>query len=156
MNNYPDLILYKFQFIVLCENAGEHLMKNDIQTKADIPLLINTFYEKVRSNETIGYIFNDIARVNWEHHMPIMYDFWEGILFHTGPYAGNPMLIHQKLHERHPLTAAHFAEWLRLFKQTVDELFEGTNAEVIKQRAQSIATVMQLKITKPPITIQGN
>ncbi len=126
-------------------------MKKDIQTKEDIAQLINAFYEKVRANETIGYIFNDVARVDWEHHLPIMYEFWEGILFHTGSYANNPMVVHRNLHEKHPLTAAHFAEWLRLFKLTVDQLFEGNNAALIKQRAQSIAMVMQLKISGPAI-----
>lgn len=121
-------------------------MKKDIESKDDIPLLIDTFYSKVRNNEAIGYIFNDIAKVDWEHHLPIMYSFWEGILFHTGSYARNPMVIHKALHQQHPLSAAHFKEWLRLFKETVDELFEGLNAELIKQRAESIATVMQLKI----------
>jgi hemoglobin len=123
-------------------------MKKDIESKADIPLLINTFYGKVRSNGVIGYIFNDVAKVDWELHLPIMYDFWESVLFHSGPYARNPMVVHKALHERHPLSGEHFKEWLRLFKETVDELFEGLNAELIKQRAQSIATVMQLKIVE--------
>ena len=118
----------------------------DLESKADIPILINTFYSKVRSNEAIGYIFNDIAKVDWETHLPIMYDFWESIIFHSGPYARNPMIVHKALHAKHPLNASHFKEWLRLFKETVDELFEGNNAEAAKQRAESIATVMQLKI----------
>jgi hemoglobin len=121
-------------------------MKQDIESKAAIPLLINTFYSKVRKSEAIGYIFNDVARVDWESHLPIMYDFWESIIFHTGPYARNPMAVHKALHQRHPLNKAHFKEWLKLFKETVDELFEGENAERAKQRAESIATVMQLKI----------
>jgi hemoglobin len=121
-------------------------VKTDIQTKDDIAKLINAFYDKVRSSEKIGYIFNDIAKVDWEAHLPIMYDFWEGVLFHTGNYARNPMLVHKALHTQHPLTAEHFSEWLRLFKTTVDELFDGLNASLIKQRAESIATVMQLKI----------
>ena len=121
-------------------------MKKDIGSKEDIPLLINTFYGKVRSNEAIGYIFNNIAQVNWEAHLPVMYDFWESVIFHSGPYARNPIAVHKALHAKHPLSPAHFSEWLRLFKETVDELFEGNNAEAAKQRAESIATVMQLKI----------
>lgn len=127
-------------------------MKKDIESKADIPLLINTFYGKVRNNGVIGHIFNDVAKLDWEHHLPVMYDFWESVLFHTGPYARNPMTVHKALHERYPLSADHFKEWLRLFRETVDELYEGLNADIIKQRAASIATVMQLKIldTKAP------
>ena len=121
-------------------------MKTDIKDRTDIALLVNSFYEKVKKDETIGYIFNDVAKVDWDHHLPIMYDFWESVLFHTGPYNRNPMVVHKSLHAKHPLTREHFAEWLRLFKETVDELFEGDNATTIKQRAESIATVMQLKI----------
>lgn len=121
-------------------------MKKDIENKDDLRVLIDAFYVKVRANGVIRYIFNDIARVDWAHHTPIIYDFWESVLFHTGPYARNPMAIHKALNEKHALTAEHFKEWLSLFTKTVDELFEGLNAEIIKQRAQSIATVMQLKI----------
>lgn len=121
-------------------------MKKDIENKDDLRILIDAFYDKVRSNRVIGYIFNDVAKVDWAHHTPIIYDFWESVLFHTGPYARNPMAIHKTLNEKHPLTADHFKEWLRLFTETVDELFEGLNSELIKQRAQSIATVIQLKI----------
>ncbi|OPZ14298.1 MAG: hypothetical protein BWZ05_02362 [Bacteroidetes bacterium ADurb.BinA245] len=42
----------------------------------------------------------------------------------------------------------HFNRWIELFTKTVDDLFEGTNATTIKQRAMSIATVMQIKIAK--------
>jgi hemoglobin len=68
------------------------------------------------------------------------------VLFQTGTYTGNPMIVHKKLNERHPLTSDHFSEWLKLFKGTVDELFEGSNAALIKQRADSIAVVMKMKI----------
>jgi hemoglobin len=121
-------------------------MKKDIENRKDIELLITTFYDKVKADDTIGYIFNDIAKVNWEKHLPIMFDFWENVLFYTGGYNGNPMIIHQHLHRVVPLTKEHFKQWEKLFTETVDELFEGTNAIVARQRALSISTVMQLKI----------
>ena len=40
-------------------------MKKDIANRDDIILLINTFYEKVKKDQVIGYIFNDVAKVNW-------------------------------------------------------------------------------------------
>ena len=46
-------------------------MKKDIENRGDIILLINTFYEKVKRDEVIGYIFNDVAKVNWEKHLPV-------------------------------------------------------------------------------------
>ncbi|MGG9971118.1 group III truncated hemoglobin [Ferruginibacter sp. SUN002] len=121
-------------------------MKKDIETITDIQLLVNAFYEKVKADKTIGYIFNDVVKVNWEKHLPVMYNFWENTLFFTGTYEGNPMELHKQLHRLTPLTAAHFKEWTLLFTSTVDELFSGTKAELAKQRALSIATIMQVKI----------
>ena len=39
---------------------------------------------------------------------------------------------------------------IKLFTTTVDELFAGSNAEQVKQRALSIATVMRIKIAELP------
>lgn len=121
-------------------------MKKDLENRKDIELLITTFYDKVKADATIGYIFNDIAKVNWEKHLPIMFDFWENVLFFTGGYNGNPMIIHQHLNRVVPLTQQHFKQWEKLFTETVDELFDGINAILAKQRALSISTVMQVKI----------
>jgi hemoglobin len=121
-------------------------MKKDISNRADIQQLVDTFYLKVRADETIGYLFNDVAQVNWEQHLPRMYDFWENILFQTGSFKGNPMAAHVQLHQKSPLSAAHFDRWQQLFLATVDELFEGDMAELIKQRALSIATMMRIKV----------
>jgi hemoglobin len=128
-------------------------MKTDIRNRSDIQLLVDTFYDKVRSDELIAFLFNDVAKVNWEHHMPRMYDFWENIVFQTGGFTGNPMAAHLQLNQKSPLGADHFARWLKLFNATTDELFQGDNAELIKQRAHSIATMMQIKIIekRPPL-----
>jgi hemoglobin len=124
-------------------------MLPDIQNRDDIMLLVNTFYEKVKGDDLLGPIFNERVKINWERHLPVMYDFWENIVFFTGGYSGNPMQVHKQMHEKFSLSAADFARWILLFTQTVDGLFEGENAELAKQRATSIATVMQMKILHP-------
>jgi hemoglobin len=122
-------------------------MKNrDIVSRSEVMELVDKFYLKVRADETIGFIFNDIAKVDWEKHLPVMYDFWESVLFYTASYTGNPMIAHRKLNNVFNLTPEHFSTWLKLFHATVDENFSGEKAELAKQRATSIATVMQLKI----------
>lgn len=123
-------------------------MKKDIESGGDIELLVNTFYAKVKVNPVIGYIFKDIAKVNWESHLPVMYRFWENAIFYSGGYTGNPLMKHKHLDKIFPLTAEHFGEWNKLFLTTVDELFAGNNASLAKQRAISISTVMQLEISK--------
>ena len=128
-------------------------MKKDIENIEDIKLLINSFYDKVKADKTIGYIFNDIAKVDWENHLPVMYNFWENVIFFTGSYNGNPMTTHVRMHNVVHFTTDHFERWIKLFTSTVDELFEGEKAELAKQRAISIATVMQLKILHDYTTI---
>jgi len=128
-------------------------MKKDIENRNDVQLLIDSFYEKVKADKVIGYIFNDIAKVDWGKHLPVMYDFWEDVLFFTGTYKRNPIIPHINLHEVAGLTKEHFTRWLQLFTATVDELFEGEKKELAKQRAMSIATVMQLKLLHEPAPI---
>ena len=121
-------------------------MKKDIATRKDIELLVDTFYDKVKRDAVIGFIFTDVAKVNWEKHLPIMYNFFENMLFYTGGYTGNPMELHKKINNYLQLTTEHFNQWESVFSNTVDELFEGEKAELVKQRAISISKIMQLKI----------
>lgn len=125
-------------------------MKKDIENKEDIILLVNTFYEKVKQDETISHFFSKVIPVNWEKHLPVMYNFWENIIFHTGGYAGNPMEIHMQIHMKCPMMRQHFEKWIELFNETVDELFEGEKVFQTKQRAFSIATVMKIKMAELP------
>ncbi len=121
-------------------------MKNDISNRGDIQVLIDAFYEDVQKDELLGFIFKDVARVNWKTHLPVMYDFWENVLFHTGRYDGNPLQTHLHLHKMTKLTSLQFDRWLKIFINNVDAIFEGQNAEAIKMKAKSIAAVMQIKL----------
>ena len=119
---------------------------NDIVSSNEIKMVIDTFYEKVRADASIGFIFNEIAKVDWEHHMPIMYTFWESTVFGTGTYTRNAMTPHFVLQDKVKFTTAHFERWVFLFVTTVDELYAGENAEIMKMRATSIAGLMQNKL----------
>ena len=122
------------------------MTKRDISNNRDIEILVNSFYQKVRVNPVIGHIFTDVAQVNWELHLPKMYAFWSGILFGEHHYSGNPMLKHIELSKLTAMTEVEFSEWLELFTQTTDELFEGTKSEEVKVRAANIARLMLHKI----------
>ncbi len=121
-------------------------MKHDIESKEDISLLVNTFYTTIRADEILGPIFNDVARVDWERHIPLLTEFWNTIVFSTPGYKGNPMQVHIDLHEIFPLKEEHFRHWRQLFFNTVDELFTGPTADHIKQRATHIASLMMYKV----------
>ena len=128
-------------------------MKVDIQSREGIILLVDAFYKEVQKNDKIGSIFTDVAKVNWEHHLPKMYDFWESVLFGKAVYKGNPMLTHFKLKEKATLQEKEFTEWKNTFFTTVDQLFEGENAKIIKQKAQSVADLMYFRLNFPKTKI---
>ena len=121
-------------------------MKSDIVSRKEIIIVVDEFYKKIKVDFTLGFIFNEVAHVNWEKHLPIMYDFWENTLFYTGSYSGNPVNLHTHLHHLTPLNNTHFEQWNKLFIETVDEHFKGPNAELAKQRAISISLVLAQKI----------
>lgn len=121
-------------------------MKKDIKTPADVQLLVDTFYEKVKSDSVIGPVFTEQFRVNWKRHLQTMYAFWENALFFTGDYTGNPIASHRQMNKKYPFRPEYFQAWLSLFTATVDELFEGEKALLAKQRALSISTVMRIKV----------
>ena len=83
--------------------------------------------------------------------MPVLVDFWEMILFGADTYRKNAMKPHVALNEKSPFLKEHFTTWLAYFKQTVDELFEGDIAYKAKERATSIATVMQIRVVQARI-----
>lgn len=117
--------------------------RHDISTRADIERLVDTFYARVRADAVLGPIFDDVARTDWAHHLPRMYDFWETVLFGVAAFRGNPITIHLDLAARAPLGEHEFRRWLALFEANVDETFAGAQAEEAKRRASRIATLMQ-------------
>lgn len=122
-------------------------MTPDIRFRSDIEQLIDNFYDKVKADPVIGYIFNDIAKVNWAKHLPVMCDFWEFLLLQGKNYQGNPIQKHFDLHAQHPITAAHFDRWLLLFQSAVDDLFAGPVADDAKFRAMVIAETWKPKFS---------
>ncbi|MEE1896737.1 group III truncated hemoglobin [Flavobacterium rakeshii] len=118
----------------------------DIETREDIALLMREFYNRLLTDPAISYIFTDVAKIDLEAHLPHLTDFWELSVLHTGTYKKNVMQLHLDLNSKERLTNTHFDVWLGHFNQSVDDLFSGSNAEKIKTRALSIATIMKIKI----------
>lgn len=111
----------------------------DIQTRTDIIHLVDSFYEKVKTDELLGPVF---AHLDWPKHLPTMYNFWTSMILGDNSYQGNPFQKHIPL----KIDSTHFDRWLKLFHETVDQNFEGFNSVEIKNRAQSIAKLFQHRL----------
>ena len=121
-------------------------MKKEIETRADIELLVDEFYKRVKKDEVIGYIFNNAVNFSWEKHIPVMYSFWESMLLDKFTYKGSLMMKHLELDEREQLKPEHFARWKKLFFETLDAFFEGEKADEAKKKVESMEQLMQFKI----------
>lgn len=126
-------------------------MKNDIQTRADVQLLVRSFYEKVRENPVLGPIFNNTIK-DWDAHLEHLTTFWETSLFMTRKlehkYHGDPLEAHVKVDKENnqSITEKHFGIWLNLWFETIEALFHGDNTENAKRRARKMGTFLYLKI----------
>ena len=111
----------------------------DISSRDDIVSLLNEFYTKAQKDEIIGDKF---THLNMAQHTQIIADFWDGILFGTNNYSGDPFGEHLDL----KLVAIDFERWISLFNQTIDNNYSGPIADEAKHRAKTIAQVFQHKL----------
>lgn len=113
-----------------------------ISTIDDIKLLVDEFYGKVKEDELIGSIFNEVIKDNWPAHLEKMYSFWQTVLLQEMTYKGAPFPKHMKL----PVEQEHFDRWLQLFYETIDSHFIGEKADELKMRSRKMAEMFMMKI----------
>jgi len=118
----------------------------DIQNRKDIEFLVNAFYDQVKKDKEIGAFFTQIADLDFNTHLPKMYDFWESIIFKKASYSGNPMLSHIQLNKKSSILPYHFERWLFLWEDTLSQNFSGENTLEAINRAKQIAQLIQFKI----------
>ncbi len=116
-------------------------MKDDITSQDDVKRLVDTFYDRVNQDELLAPIFNDVAKVDWNEHLPVMYSFWGAMLLGEGTFYGRPFPKHAVL----PVDQTHYERWLTLFGNTIDLLFAGPKADEARLRALCIADTFAMR-----------
>ena len=123
----------------------------DIENRHDIEQILKAFYEEAFKDELIGRFFIEVVPLDLETHLPVITDFWESIIFNTHGYRKNVMEVHQHIHSLSHIKKEHLNKWVELFTKTVDESFVGNKATLMKHRAASIATLMDIKLNHQSI-----
>lgn len=122
-------------------------MKSDISSRADIKIIITLFYDKMLKDKIMLPFFKEIvAQKHLEKHLEIITDFWEDLLLQSYKYKNNPMQKHLDFAKKMPFNKKHFELWLKYLHSTIDENYKGQVSHNMKTKAQSIATIMQLKL----------
>lgn len=117
-------------------------MTKEIETLEDIVQMVDSFYSKVRSDDLLGPIFNEVIQDRWPEHLDKLHRFWETLLLRNQTYLGHPFIPHVNL----PVDMEHFERWLTLFTRNINEQFHGELALEAIERASKMAAMFYSKI----------
>ena len=128
------------------DNEAGNKQKGDIKKPKDIHRVVNAFFKKVKKDKGLAPYFADKTKEDWEAFLLLMSSFWENAVFYTGGYQGNPMQKHMEMNATRSFSPELYTRWLDLFVQSIDEKYAGEKADLMKERARNISTIMQVKI----------
>lgn len=111
--------------------------------EAMIRAVVDTFYARVRLDDLLGPIFEQVLEGRWDAHLKKLYDFWSSVLLMTGRFKGAPMAVHVQLEEVAPM---HFRRWLNLFRRTVEETCPPAAARLFIAKSEAIGQSLELGI----------
>jgi hemoglobin len=111
---------------------------------------VRAFYGRALGDPILGFIFNDVAHLDLESHVPRLTAFWETILLGAHSYGGGAFAPHAALNAQVRLFPGHFERWLWLWRTTVDELFAGARAELAKAHAERVAAAFVSRLGNMP------
>lgn len=115
-------------------------------TVEHIETLVKNFYLKIQFDDVLGPIFNHVAQVDWDHHIPLLCQFWNSIMLKTKEYRGNAFRKHVMLAEKIPLTHEHFDRWLTYFREEAFRHLPSSSAQDIIAKASVIAESLKAGI----------
>lgn len=114
----------------------------EIESRTDISHLVTVFYARIRKHDLLGPIFNShIAEEQWPAHLEKLTDFWETILFGVQKFKGSPSGKHIEVDRNlnYGITQEHFNQWVSLWNDTINSLFEGELAKRAQEAAGQMA-----------------
>ncbi|MCI5055260.1 MAG: group III truncated hemoglobin [Flavobacteriales bacterium] len=121
----------------------------ELKSKSDIEKLVKDFYSEAREDNFIGPIFNKlIPDSEWPEHIQKICSFWEANLLENKIYSGSPIRAHQQVDKKwnYGIKEEHFARWLQLWIESIDNNWYGALADKAKQKARKMSTGLFIAI----------
>ncbi len=109
--------------------------KNDLSTRTDVHDLVVDFYREIVNDDELGYVFVDVAEVDWTLHIPKLIDYWCRVLLGQPGYDGYILAAHQYVHGIEPIPPHLFDRWYLMWLDSVDRGWEGPIADKAKTHA---------------------
>ena len=114
----------------------------DIQTRDDMLNIMTAFYEQLMTDPIIGFFFTDVAQLDLAEHVPKVAQFWAFQVLGEKGYRGDVFNAHLQLHNKSAMNTDHFHRWLFILHNSIDHLYAGSNADLMKWKAAAIAKKM--------------
>ncbi len=114
----------------------------DIQTRDDMLNIVTVFYEQLMTDPIIGYFFTDVVQLDLAEHIPKVAHFWAFQVLGDKGYRADVFNVHLQLHNKSNMTEDHFHRWVFILQSTINRLYAGPNAELMKWKAAAIAHKM--------------
>jgi hemoglobin len=118
----------------------------DLDSRPRIHDAVVGFYREVVFDDLLGPVFDEVAEVDWQVHIPTLIDYWCRVLLGQ-PMAGGPLLApHARVHRLEPFTTEMFDRWTGLWASTVDAAWSGPLADRAKSHATRVAGTLERKL----------
>ena len=106
-----------------------------------IEQMVIKFYTKILKDKIVAPFFiaklgDDLTSNYWKPHIVSLINFWSTMILNDESYHGNPMRPHFYIGE---LSHETFKQWLKIFFETVDEIFIPKLGAEFKERSEIIA-----------------
>jgi len=117
------------------------MLENEV-SKENLNKLVIKFYAKVVKDDLIGPIFidvlgKDLKSEKWQAHIQLLTNFWAAIALGESDYNGSPFAPHVEFADR--LSIKAFEQWLKLFFETLNTIYEPALAQQFLARSKNIA-----------------
>lgn len=116
------------------------MLTNEI-TKENLNKMVVRFYAKIINDDLVGPFFIEKLGDNlnnnlWKPHIELLTNFWASITLGEQNYRGNPLAPHLQING---LERSTFEQWLNLFFETLDSIYEPQISNFFKERSTIIA-----------------
>lgn len=130
----------------ISQSEAGTIESRDLTGRAEIATFVRGFYGMVAQDDLLSPMFEQVAQVDWGTHIDKLTDFWCRSLLHQAGYSGNPYSKHGAVHDRSPMSAAHFDRWLDLFHEAISP-WQGPKVDHAKGVVVKVAEVHCYQIT---------
>ena len=116
------------------------MLYNEV-TKENLNKMVVKFYATVLKDELVAPFFieklgDNFSTFLWKTHIELLTSFWASIALGDTTYKGNPFAPHLRLDG---LKRETFNQWLKLFFETIETVYEPKITDIFKRRSTFMA-----------------